>query len=123
MCSGFKIAVGVRDVPDPPIVRHSRYYYECDNCNEEVIAEKKISLRRADTVLISLPKLFSSGTSTGFRIEKSQTYLNSCTAAASVKQACYTSVNGWQLPLVPNMRIFKNRYSLLMYSLLMKLLT
>lgn len=38
---GFKIAVGVRDVPDPPIVRHSRYYYECDNCDEEVIAEKE----------------------------------------------------------------------------------
>lgn len=38
---GFKIAVGVKDVPDPPIVQHSRYYYECDNCDEEVIAEKE----------------------------------------------------------------------------------
>jgi transposase len=38
---GFKIAVGVKDVPDPPIVRHSRYYYECDNCDEEVVAHKK----------------------------------------------------------------------------------
>jgi hypothetical protein len=38
---GFKIAVGVKDVPDPPIIRHSRYYYECDNCDEEVVAEKE----------------------------------------------------------------------------------
>jgi transposase len=37
----FKIAVGVKDVPDPPIVQHSRYYYECDNCEEEVVAEKE----------------------------------------------------------------------------------
>ena len=37
----FKIAVGVKEIPDLSIIQYSRYYYECESCDEEIVAEKK----------------------------------------------------------------------------------